>query len=73
MFAIFGAAVFSGAAIFSLLVIVQMVLGYMPLIEAALRGEPMPRALPVKAYVARRRRMAPAFVPSRLERERAAA
>lgn len=73
MFAILGAVVFSGAAVFSLLVIVQMVHGYRPLIEAALRGEPMPRSVPVKAYVVRRRRMAPAFVPSRLERVREAA
>ncbi|MFT3965504.1 MAG: hypothetical protein QM690_06450 [Sphingobium sp.] len=73
MFAIIGAAVFCGAAFFSLLVIVQMVRGYMPLIEAALRGEPMPRSAPVQAYVVRRRRIAPVFTPSRLERARAAA
>ncbi|MET0364010.1 MAG: hypothetical protein ABW169_05100 [Sphingobium sp.] len=73
MFAILGAVVFSGAAVFSLVVIVQMVRGYLPLIEAALRGAPMPRSMPVQAYVIRRRRVGPSFTPSRLERARAAA
>lgn len=75
MFAIIGASVFSGAAIFSLVVIVRMVRAYLPAMEAALRHEAIPPALPVRAYVARRRRptQGSAAGPVRFEPARAAA
>lgn len=78
MFAILGSAVFSTAAIFSIAVIVQMVRGYMPQIEKALRNDPMrnpnptPPA-PFKAYAIRRRQPVRALAANRPEAVRVAA
>lgn len=77
MLGMIGAVVFFSAAVFSLVVITQMVRGYLPLIEAALRDEPMPRtdAPRARAYGmrARHRHNASTFTPRRLEGVRAAA
>jgi hypothetical protein len=73
MFAMIGAFIFCGAAVFSILVMVRMVVGYRSLIIAALNGQPMPRTLPAPARAPRRRQPSPTFTPRRLERERAAA
>lgn len=79
MFAMIGAVVFFGAAVFSTVVMVQMVRGYWPLMIAALEGKPMPRTTPPApaAYAIRggaRRSMADqAFTPRRLAPYRAAA
>lgn len=74
MFALIGAFIFSGAAVFAVVVITQMVRGYRPLIMAALNHEPMPRTVPASARISRRRASPSAsFTPRRLERERAAA
>jgi hypothetical protein len=77
MFALLAAVVFSGAAFFSLVVIVQMIRAYLPQMEAALRREPIAHTSiePVRAYIVRRRRLAPAqaVVPLRFEHGRAVA
>lgn len=73
MFAMIGAVVFFGAAVFSLIVMTEMVRGYRPMIRAALRGEPMPRTLGRPVQPMRRRPVASTFTPRRLEPARAAA
>ena len=60
MFAIVGGLIFSGAALFALLVIVQMLRGYLPTMVAALEGNPLPRTLPVRPEPRRRMRRVPA-------------
>ncbi|MET0241285.1 MAG: hypothetical protein ABW184_15440 [Sphingobium sp.] len=72
MFAILGAIVFFGAAVFAAVVITEMTRGYWPAITAAWRTEPMPRTAPT-AVRRRRRLVSRSFTPRRLERARAAA
>lgn len=80
MYGTFVAILFSGAALFSAVVIAQMVRGYLPLMRAALRHDPLPRTYvpATSVYVTRSRRRigAPMFAaakPRRLAPARAAA
>jgi len=62
MFALFSAGLFVSAAIFSLVVITQMFVGYSATMAAALAGEPLPRTRS-NAIV---RRSGSSFTPRRL-------
>jgi hypothetical protein len=75
MFAMIGATVFFGAALFAVLVMTRMVQGYWSLIVAALNGEPLPRTMASAPRVVYRPRaigmaaLSSGFTPQRLARQ----
>jgi uncharacterized membrane protein len=66
MFALFSGGLFVSAAIFSLVVITQMFVGYSATMAAALAGEPLPRTRSNAIGHRRVRRSGSSFTPRRL-------